>query len=138
MDEKFTGDGTVDENENLTGVEENADGAQNADIQESGDVSESAETAETADYASEAEERAAGLHNDGLTGKVMPIDVEYEMKRAFIEYSMSVIVDRALPDVRFSSRDSRLTARTENAPRRSVTLWVSITPTATPPFTTRS
>lgn len=33
-------------------------------------------------------------------GKVIPIDVEYEMKRAFIEYSMSVIVDRALPDVR--------------------------------------
>ena len=33
-------------------------------------------------------------------GKVVPIDVEYEMKRAFIEYSMSVIVDRALPDVR--------------------------------------
>lgn len=32
--------------------------------------------------------------------KVVPIDVEYEMKRAFIEYSMSVIVDRALPDVR--------------------------------------
>ncbi len=34
------------------------------------------------------------------SGKVVPIDVEYEMRRAFIEYSMSVIVDRALPDVR--------------------------------------
>lgn len=32
--------------------------------------------------------------------RIKPIDVEYEMKRAFIEYSMSVIVDRALPDVR--------------------------------------
>ncbi len=35
-----------------------------------------------------------------LAGKIVPIDVEYEMKRAFIEYAMSVIVDRALPDVR--------------------------------------
>ena len=38
--------------------------------------------------------------NKEAPGRIMPIDVEYEMKRAFIEYSMSVIVDRALPDVR--------------------------------------
>ena len=37
---------------------------------------------------------------EDLAGKIVPIDVEYEMKRAFIEYAMSVIVDRALPDVR--------------------------------------
>ncbi|MBQ7444821.1 MAG: DNA gyrase subunit A [Clostridia bacterium] len=35
-----------------------------------------------------------------IKDKIKPIDVEAEMKRAFIEYSMSVIVDRALPDVR--------------------------------------
>lgn len=36
----------------------------------------------------------------GLGGKIVPIDVEHEMKKSFIEYAMSVIVDRALPDVR--------------------------------------
>lgn len=34
------------------------------------------------------------------TGKVIPIDIEREMKKSFLEYSMSVIVSRALPDVR--------------------------------------
>lgn len=32
--------------------------------------------------------------------KVLPIDIVLEMKKSFIDYSMSVIVDRALPDVR--------------------------------------
>ena len=32
--------------------------------------------------------------------KVIKIDVEKEMKKSFLEYSMSVIVARALPDVR--------------------------------------
>lgn len=33
-------------------------------------------------------------------GKIIPIDIESEMKNAYIDYSMSVIVSRALPDVR--------------------------------------
>ncbi|MGE5455466.1 MAG: DNA gyrase subunit A [Methylocystaceae bacterium] len=32
--------------------------------------------------------------------RVLPIDIEQEVKKSFIEYSMSVIVSRALPDVR--------------------------------------
>ena len=32
--------------------------------------------------------------------KIIPINIESEMKSAYIEYSMSVIVSRALPDVR--------------------------------------
>ena len=32
--------------------------------------------------------------------RIIPVDIEREMKRSFIEYAMSVIVDRALPDVR--------------------------------------
>ena len=32
--------------------------------------------------------------------KVIPVDLEKEMKKSFLEYSMSVIVARALPDVR--------------------------------------
>ncbi|MBQ7222222.1 MAG: DNA gyrase subunit A [Bacteroidales bacterium] len=34
------------------------------------------------------------------TGRIIPIDIETEMKSAYIDYSMSVIVSRALPDVR--------------------------------------
>lgn len=33
-------------------------------------------------------------------GKIIPIDIEHEMRSAYIDYSMSVIVSRALPDVR--------------------------------------
>lgn len=32
--------------------------------------------------------------------KVIPVDIEQEMKKSFLDYSMSVIVSRALPDVR--------------------------------------
>src|SRR5512138_3865901 len=31
---------------------------------------------------------------------ILPVKIDEEMKRSFIDYSMSVIVDRALPDVR--------------------------------------
>src|SRR5665647_3689091 len=31
---------------------------------------------------------------------IIPIDLETEMKKSFIDYAMSVITDRALPDVR--------------------------------------
>lgn len=33
-------------------------------------------------------------------GKVIPVDIKNEMKRCYIDYAMSVIVGRALPDVR--------------------------------------
>ena len=32
--------------------------------------------------------------------RVIPVDIESEMRKSFIDYAMSVIVDRALPDVR--------------------------------------
>lgn len=35
-----------------------------------------------------------------VKGRIVPIDIENEMKSAYIDYSMSVIVSRALPDVR--------------------------------------
>ena len=38
--------------------------------------------------------------NDGLVGRIIPINIEEQMKSAYIDYSMSVIVSRALPDVR--------------------------------------
>ena len=38
---------------------------------------------------------------ENMNGSIVkPVDISFEMKRAFIEYSMSVIIDRALPDIR--------------------------------------
>ncbi len=39
------------------------------------------------------------MYNDE-NSKVIQVDIENEMKKSFLEYSMSVIVARALPDVR--------------------------------------
>ena len=39
------------------------------------------------------------MYNDENT-KIINVDIENEMKKSFMEYSMSVIVSRALPDVR--------------------------------------
>ena len=38
--------------------------------------------------------------NSGLVGRIVPVNIEEQMKTAYIDYSMSVIVSRALPDVR--------------------------------------
>jgi len=38
--------------------------------------------------------------NEELNERIIPINIEDEMKTAYIDYSMSVIVSRALPDVR--------------------------------------
>ena len=38
--------------------------------------------------------------NAGLVGRIIPINIEEQMKSSYIDYSMSVIVSRALPDVR--------------------------------------
>ena len=35
-----------------------------------------------------------------INDKLIPVNLEQEMKKSFIAYAMSVIVDRALPDVR--------------------------------------
>ncbi|SMO45341.1 DNA gyrase subunit A [Solitalea koreensis] len=39
-------------------------------------------------------------NNENNNSKIIPINIEEEMKSAYIDYSMSVIVSRALPDVR--------------------------------------
>ncbi|HNX28221.1 MAG TPA: DNA gyrase subunit A [Syntrophomonadaceae bacterium] len=40
------------------------------------------------------------MGQDSLFEKVIPIDIEREVRKSFLEYSMSVIVSRAIPDVR--------------------------------------
>ncbi len=40
------------------------------------------------------------MTQEALKGKIVPIEISDEMKKSFIDYSMSVIVSRALPDIR--------------------------------------
>lgn len=35
-----------------------------------------------------------------IDGRILPVDIEKEMRRSYLDYAMSVIVGRALPDVR--------------------------------------
>ena len=45
-------------------------------------------------------EVALDLEDDMPKAKLISVDIEKEMKKSFLDYSMSVIVSRALPDVR--------------------------------------
>ncbi|MEA1961153.1 MAG: DNA gyrase subunit A [Bacillota bacterium] len=40
------------------------------------------------------------MGQENLVSKIIPMDIEKEVKKSFLEYSMSVIVSRALPDIR--------------------------------------
>lgn len=40
------------------------------------------------------------MGQENLFNKIIPVDIEKEVRKSFLEYSMSVIVSRALPDVR--------------------------------------
>src|SRR5579875_920014 len=44
--------------------------------------------------------RGSGSGGGGTALGVVPIEIQEEMERSFLEYSMSVIVQRALPDAR--------------------------------------
>ena len=46
-------------------------------------------------------------HLQTLEGKIEPIELEDEMRSSFIDYAMSVIIDRALPDVRDGLKPSQ-------------------------------
>ena len=49
------------------------------------------------------EQKQLPLGGDGQGppgGNVQPINIEDEMRRSYLDYSMSVIIGRALPDVR--------------------------------------
>ena len=39
-------------------------------------------------------------HTEFSSGKIINVDINREMRKSFLDYSMSVIVARALPDVR--------------------------------------
>ena len=77
---------------------------------------------------------------DLINGKVLDRNLETEMRESYIDYSMSVIVGRALPDVRDGlkpvhegcftqclNRGLPLTNRIKNVPELLVMSWVNIT-----------
>ena len=79
--------------------------------------------------------------------KIIPINIEDEMKSAYIDYSMSVIVSRALPDVRDGMKPvhrrvlfgmHELGIRATGAHKNLLELWerssVNITHTVIPRF----
>ena len=83
--------------------------------------------------------------------KILQVDLEKEMKKSYIDYAMSVIVGRALPDVRdglkpvhrrilYAMYEDGLTRTSPTAsPRpRSVMCSAATIRTATHRFTTRS
>ena len=45
-------------------------------------------------------QREQAFRENLATQKVVPVDLKNEMRKSFLDYSMSVIVERALPDVR--------------------------------------
>ena len=49
---------------------------------------------------SEETNNTEGLLEERNTGYIEPVEIDHEMRTAYIDYSMSVIVSRALPDVR--------------------------------------
>ena len=82
------------------------------------------------------------MFNDN--SKVFNVDIDKEMRKSFLEYSMSVIVARALPDVRdgmkpvhrriiYTMNDSK---NTYDKHTLSEKCSVNITLTATLPFMT--
>ncbi len=52
------------------------------------------------DDAGDADENASPTSGDAIAQELMPVSVEAEMRRSYLDYAMSVIVGRALPDVR--------------------------------------
>ena len=52
--------------------------------------------ADETDIPEDENERPAPIPEDGVS----PITIEEEMKRSYLDYAMSVIVSRAIPDVR--------------------------------------
>ena len=90
-------------------------------------------------------------------GNIIPVSIEDEVKQSYLNYAMSVIVSRALPDVRdglkpvhrrilyamnelglASNKETKKCARiVGSAPALSVKFWVSIIRTAISRFTMR-
>jgi len=86
-----------------------------------------------------------------LAKEILPVNIEDELKQSYLDYAMSVIVGRALPDVRdglkpvhrrvlfaMSELNNDWNKAYKSLPALWVTLSVNITLTVTRRFTTPS
>ena len=78
-------------------------------------------------------------------GRIIPINIETEMKSAYIDYSMSVIVSRALPDVRDGLKPHRRVLygmraglTSNQSVKKSARTWVRYSVNITPMVTQAS
>ena len=62
--------------------------------------------------------------SESVTGGVAPVEIEVELQRSYLDYAMSVIVGRALPDVRGKPRHVVVTLR----PRQRTGFWLHTLP----------
>jgi DNA gyrase/topoisomerase IV subunit A len=68
--------------------------------------------------------------------KIETVDLQVEMARSYLDYAMSVIVGRALPDVRDGLKPVHRRVLYANLHASSVMSWVITTHMATPLFMT--
>ena len=71
-----------------------------------------------------------------ISDKLIPTDLEHELKKSFISYAMAVIISRALPDVRDGLKPvhRRILYAMNELARATSAPW---TATARPPCVTR-
>ena len=112
MSDELPGDEELNDNEENM-VEDTGEGTEknvSEDIGENTEVSLVEDTGEDTEEASEENvpedigedtgEATGEDANEGTVDKIIPLNIEDEMKTSYIDYAMSVIVGRALPDVR--------------------------------------
>jgi len=90
------------EDEELNDNEENMveDTGEGTDENFSEDTGEATEENFSEDTGEATEENFSEDNGEGIVDKIIPMNIEDEMKNSYIDYAMSVIVGRALPDVR--------------------------------------
>lgn len=67
------------------------------------DAPQTAQTNAAPEDESEDDEGGEGRHGasgDSIANELLPVSLETEMRQSYLDYAMSVIVGRALPDVR--------------------------------------
>ncbi|MDF1557014.1 MAG: DNA gyrase subunit A [ANME-2 cluster archaeon] len=108
MSDEFAGDEELNENEgNMVedtgeGTEENL--SEDTEVNLAGDTGEGTDKNVPEDIVEDNDRDIGGANGgdngENFTDKIIPLNIEDEMKNSYLDYAMSVIVGRALPDVR--------------------------------------
>lgn len=82
------------------GLKAGADKEQPDSRENDGERADSGENGDDGDDGDDGDLSAGRTHDGGEGTRIIPVEIRREMKKSFIDYSMSVITARALPDVR--------------------------------------